>query len=188
MMLTLPVGPAKSAPPRVETERLVLAPPAPDDAAAIFERYASDADVTRYVGWPRHRNLADTESFLAFSAGQWAQTGAGPYLIRARHDGQLLGGTGLQMDSSDLAMTGYVLAKDAWGLGYATEALRGMIDVARGIGVAGLYALCHPAHRASWHVLEKCGFERDPQWTRQVEFPNLAPGVAQDVRRYALRL
>ena len=177
-----------TAPLRVETERLVLAPPAAADAVAIFERYAANPDVTRYLGWPRHRSVADTESFLAFSAGQWAQAGAGPYLIRARRDGQLLGGTGLQVENPGLAMTGYVLAKDAWGLGYATEALLAMIDVARGIRVTRLYALCHPDHRPSWHVLEKCGFTLDPEWTRQVEFPNLAPGVAQDARCYALPL
>ena len=177
-----------TAPLRIDTDRLVLAPPAAADAVAIFERYAADADVTRYVGWPRHRSLADTESFLAFSAESWACAGAGPDLIRSRLDGQLLGGTGLQVAGPGLAMTGYVLAKDAWGLGYATEALRAMIDVAPAIGVTRLYALCHPDHRPSWHVLEKCGFTRDPAWTRQIAFPNLAPGVAQDVRCYALRL
>lgn len=176
-----------TAPPRVETDRLVLAPPGAADAVAIFERYASDADVTRYVGWPRHRSLADTEAFLAFSAEEWARAGAGPYLIRSRLDGGLLGSTGVHMDHAGVAMTGYVLAKDAWGMGYATEALRAMIDVARGMGVGRLYALCHPDHRPSWHVLEKAGFTRDPAWTRQVEFPNLAPGVLQHVRCYALR-
>ncbi len=177
-----------TAPSRVETERLVLAPPAAADAAAIFERYASDPDVTRYVGWPRHRSLADTESFLAFSAGQWARAGAGPYLIRSRRRRAAARRHRTSAGRSGLAMTGYVLAKDAWGLGYATEALLAMIDVARGIRVTRLYALCHPDHRPSWHVLEKCGFTLDPAWTSQVEFPNLAPGVAQDVRCYALRL
>jgi ribosomal-protein-alanine N-acetyltransferase len=72
-----------------------------------------------------------------------------------------------------------------WGEGYATEALGAVIDVARRIGVARLYALCHPQHRASWRVLEKCGFVRDISSTRQAEFPNLAPGVQQDVLCYA---
>ena len=49
-------------------------------------------------------------------------------------------------------MTGYVLAKDAWGQGYATEALRAMVNVARGIGIVSLSALCHPEHQASVHV------------------------------------
>jgi RimJ/RimL family protein N-acetyltransferase len=81
-------------------------------------------------------------------------------------------------------MTGYVLAKDAWGQGYATEALAAVIEVARALGVMRLYALCHPAHRASWRVLEKCGFVRNTTRSQQIEFPNLAPGQVQSVLRY----
>jgi len=176
------------APLRVETSRLVLSAPVTGDADQIFDRYASDFEVTRYLGWLRHETLAHTQGFLAFSAVQWEQEGAGPYLIRARADGRLLGSTGLGLESGNLAATGYVLAKDAWGSGYATEALGAMVNVARDIGVARIYALCHPEHRASWHVLEKCGFERAVRWTRQLEFPNLARGVSQDVLCYAREL
>ena len=48
----------------VETPRLRLRPPQPADAQAIFERYASDPRVTRYLGWPTHRTVGDTEDFL----------------------------------------------------------------------------------------------------------------------------
>jgi hypothetical protein len=111
------------APTEIETARLTLMRPAPGDAANVFERYAGDKDVTRFLGWPRHRSVADTEAFLTFSVSEWERWPAGPYLIRSRHDGRLLGGTGLAFDASDHAVTGYVLARDAWGLGYATEAL-----------------------------------------------------------------
>src|SRR5436309_2770420 len=52
---------------------------------------------------------------------------AAPYVIRARADGTLLGGTGLAFVTPYRASTGYVLAKAAWGKGYATEALRAMV-------------------------------------------------------------
>ena len=172
------------APPLVETPRLVLSAPVATDAEAIFRRYASDDDVTKYLGWPTHRTIADTHGFLAFSAVQWEREGAGPYLIWARADGRLLGSTGLGLEPDGQAITGYVLAKDAWGKGNATEALTAMVDVATDIGVRRLYALCHPRHRASWRVLEKCRFERDGSWNRPMEFPNLAAGIAQDVLCY----
>lgn len=172
------------APPRVETQRLVLSAPAATDAELVFRRYASDDDVTRYVGWPTHRTVADTQAFLAFSAAQWEQEGAGPYLIWARADGQLLGGTGIGLEPDGQAITGYVLAVDAWGKGYATEALTAVVDVAADIGVRQLYALCHPQHRPSSRVLEKCGFLRDGSWGRPLEFPNLAAGKPQDVLCY----
>jgi RimJ/RimL family protein N-acetyltransferase len=172
------------APGQLETARLVLVRPQAADARSIFERYSSDPDVTRYLGWPRHLSTAETGAFLTFSAAQWEQWPAGPYLIRARETGQLLGGTGFGFEAPERAVTGYVLAKDAWGKGFATEALNAMVDVAPRIGVAQLHALCHPDHRASWRVLEKCGFTRDPRWSGRDEFPNLAPGVLQDVLRY----
>jgi ribosomal-protein-alanine N-acetyltransferase len=172
------------APPLVETSRLVLATPAATDAALIFQRYASDDNVTRYLGWTRHRAVEDTQRFLAFSAIQWEREGAGPYLIWARADGQLLGSTGLGMEPGAQAITGYVLAADAWGKGYATEALSAVVEVATDIGVQRLYAVCHPQHRASWRVLEKCGFTPDASWNRRLEFPNLAAGKTQDVLCY----
>lgn len=150
----------------------------------MFQRYASHDDVTKYLAWPTHRTLADTQAFLAFSAVQWEREGAGPYLIWARADGQLLGSTGLGLEPGGQAITGYVLAADAWGQGYATEALTAVVDVATDIGVRRLYALCHPQHRVSWRVLEKCGFERDGSWHRSLEFPNLTAGKPQDVLCY----
>jgi ribosomal-protein-alanine N-acetyltransferase len=172
------------APPFVETPRLVLAAPVAADAEAVFQRYASDEEVTRYLGWPRHRTVADTQGFLAFSAVQWEREGAGPYLIWTRADGRLLGSTGLGLEPQGQAITGYVLAKDAWGKGYATEALTAVVEVAADIGIRRLYALCHSQHRASWRVLEKCRFERDDSWNRRVEFPNLVAGIAHDVLCY----
>jgi ribosomal-protein-alanine N-acetyltransferase len=176
------------APPLVETPRLILAAPNAADAEIVFRRYASDDEVTKYLGWPKHRTVADTQGFLVFSDLQWEREGAGPYLIWARADGQLLGSTGLGLEPGGQAITGYVFAKDAWGKGYATEALTAVTEIATDIGVRQLYALCHPQHRASWRVLEKCGFERDGGWNQPLEFPNIAPGIAQDVLCYRRRL
>ena len=129
--------PTMTAPDRFETDRLLLRRPRPDDAAAIFNRYASDPEVTRWVGWPRHRTIADTEGFLAFCEAEWARAPGFAYLIERRADGALLGSTGLAFESPCCAMTGYVLARDAWGQGYATEALRGIVALAPGLGVRG---------------------------------------------------
>jgi [ribosomal protein S5]-alanine N-acetyltransferase len=153
----------------------------------IFQRYASDVDVTRFLGWPRHQSIADTQAFLAFSAMEWERWPAGPYLIWSRANGELLGGTGFGFDAPDEAVTGYVLAKDSWGKGYATEALTAIVDVARGIGVRRLTALCHIEHRVSQRVLEKCGFVRDRSSSPEIMFPNLAPGILQPVVRYETR-
>jgi RimJ/RimL family protein N-acetyltransferase len=59
-----------------------------------------------------------------------------------------------------------------------------MRDLASGLQVARLYALCHPEHRASSRVLEKCGFTLECTLPAHAEFPNLNPGVPSDVQRY----
>jgi RimJ/RimL family protein N-acetyltransferase len=174
-----------NAPEQFETDRLVLRRPGRDDALAIFERYAGDPDVTRFLGWPRHQFVAHAEAFISWSDSEWERWPAGPYLIESRTDGSLMGGTGLGFETPYRAVTGYVIAKYCWGRGYATEALQAMCSLASRLGVQRLYALCHPEHRASWRVLEKCGFTREGTLRRFAEFPNLQPGAPADVLCYA---
>jgi [ribosomal protein S5]-alanine N-acetyltransferase len=168
----------------LETPRLLLRRPVASDAHAIFERYASDADVTRYLAWPRHTSIGDTQAFLTFSDAEWARWPAGPMMLFARADGRLLGGSGLAFESQWQAVTGYVLARDAWGQGYATEVLAAMVDLARSLGVRKLSATCHVDHRPSWRVMEKCGFEREARMAGHTVFPNLS-SQPQDVFLYA---
>jgi ribosomal-protein-alanine N-acetyltransferase len=177
----------RKAPERVDTARLLIRRPRLRDAPEIFRRYAADPEATRYLSWPVHASLEQTRAFVAFSDSEWRRWPAGPYLVFLR-DGLLIGGTGLSFESADRAQTGYVLAPDAWGQGYATEALLAMVDVARATGVRLLYALCHVDHRASARVLEKGGFVCEAVLPRFVEFPNLSAGVKSDVLKYVRRL
>lgn len=170
---------------RIETPRLLLRRPTAADAEAVFERYASDAIVTEYLGWPRHRSVADTEAFLAVSDAEWEKWPAGPYLIASPADHRVLGSTGLAFETPTVAATGYVLARDAWGFGYATEALAAMVAVAQDVGVHRLYALCHPANPGSIRVLEKCAFTLEARLPRHMKFPNLGTDEPKDCLRYA---
>ena len=172
-------------PEQIETLRLVLRKPTFADAEAVFLRYANDPEVTKFLSWPRHQSIEDTRAFLASSEAEWLRWTAGPYLIESRA-GQLLGSTGLYFENPTAAVTGYVLARDAWGQGYATEALGAIVTIAREVGIRRLHALCHAGHRASAHVLEKCGFRCEGLLPHHAEFPNLAPGQAEDCLRYSL--
>ena len=162
----------------------MLRRPRTADAPAIFARYASDPAVTRFLAWPTHRSTADTDAFLAFSDLLWDKGPAGAYLIVHGETNLLLGSTGLECESGGEAVTGYVLARDVWGLGYATEALRAMIELGATLGVRTLTAGCHPEHRASRRVLEKGGFTIRERRSRTSGFPNLEPGMTQDLYLY----
>lgn len=179
------------APETIETERLLLRRPKQSDAQAVFQRYASDRDVTRYLSWPTHRSVADTLAFLAMSDDEWQRWPAGPYLVLARENGTsgtMLGSTGLFYKSPTRAITGYVFARDAWGKGYATESLQAMVDVADKTGVERLEAICHAEHAPSAHVLEKCGFTREEAHREHFVFPNLKPQKKSDVFSYVRNL
>ncbi len=176
------------APEQIQTARLLLRRPVPADAESIFHRYASDPIATRYLSWPTHRSVADTQVFLTWDETEWQKWPAGCYLIFRRGDDHLLGSTGLSFKTPTHAATGYVLAQDSWGHGYATEALKAMVELARGTGVGRLEAVCHVDHSASAHVMEKCGFQRQATLLEHTVFPNLTPAVRSDVLAYAVIL
>lgn len=173
------------APSRIETARLVLRRPIESDADAIFTTYASDPEVTRYVGFPRHAHVDDTRAFIGFSDAQWTMWPAGPYLICLRDGGALIGSTGLSFETPSRAQTGYVLARQAWGQGYATEALAAMTELAPRCGVCRLFALCHHRHRPSAHVLDKGGFALEGVLHKHAVFPNLDVAEPQDCLCYS---
>jgi [ribosomal protein S5]-alanine N-acetyltransferase len=185
MMELEPMG--VKAPETIETERLLLRRPKRSDAQAVFHRYASDRDVTRYLSWPTHRSVADTLAFLAMSDDEWQRWPAGPYLVLRRDNGvagALVGSTGLFYKTPTRAITGYVFAKDAWGLGYATEALQAVVVLAQQTGVQRLEAICHAEHTPSAQVLEKCCFAREEVHREHFVFPNLKPQKKSDVFSY----
>ena len=176
------------APERIETSRLALRKPTLADAEAVYSRYASDPRVTRFMSWPTHRSIDDTLAFLAFSNAQWERWPAGPYLIESLEEGNLLGSTGLGFENPTQAETGYVLAVDAWGSGFATEALHAVVTIAMDAGVRRLHAHCHPENLRSARVLQKCSFTKDSQPRCGMPFPNVGAGEAVDCPFYILRI
>jgi ribosomal-protein-alanine N-acetyltransferase len=172
-------------PSLLQTARLILRPPGQGDAAGIFQRLASDPEATRLVGWPRHTSIEDTHAFLSFSQQQWETWPAGPLLITARGDGRVIGSTGLAFETPYRACTGFVVSREVWGSGFASEALRAVVAVAASLAVRRLYALCHVQHARSVRVLERCEFEPEGILRRYQVFPNLGVPEPQDVYCYA---
>jgi ribosomal-protein-alanine N-acetyltransferase len=167
------------APEALKSERLCYRRPGSGDLEKILKGYAADGEVTKYLSWPTHRSPEDTLFFLDFSDAQWEKGPAGPYLIEA--EGRLIGSTGLAFETAHRATTGYVFAKEAWGKGYATEALKTMIGLARQLGACRLESICHADHQASARVLEKGGFVREGLLRRHTIFPNLDTAEPCDV-------
>ena len=167
----------------LSSPRLRYRRPLAADADAIFARWASDPQVTRYLAWPTHQSVDDTRGFIEWSDREWERAGLGPLLIEDPTTGQLIGSTGLMVDGPASAMVGYVLARDVWGQGYATEALQAMTTLADERAITHLYAYCHAEHIATVRVLEKGGFALNASFVA-ASFPNYG---RDDVARKYLR-
>ena len=159
----------------LRTSRLLLRVPSVADDRAIFEGYATDPDVTRYLRWRPHASLADTIAFLhqtiaAIETGAEAQWVIEPYALE-----RPIGMIGFRL-AGHAAELGYVLERAWWGRGYATEAAKAVVDWA--VAEPGIYrawAVCDVEHQASARVLEKVGMEREGVLRRGIVLPNLSP-------------
>ena len=169
----------------IQTDRLALRRPQRSDVPALFDAFCADPEVTRWLSWATHRSTADTHAFIDFSDVEWNRSPTGPLLIFTRHDGELIGSTGLAFETPTRASTGYVMRKSAWGRGYATEAMACMVALSDANDVVRLQAICHVDHLASARVLEKSGLVFEGILRAHTVFPNAGLACAQDVRCFA---
>jgi RimJ/RimL family protein N-acetyltransferase len=142
--------------PVLKTERLVLRAPRRRDAKSIV-RLASDRRVAvNTARIPHPYGLADAEQFIAAVN---RQDGEATFLITLDHT--LIGACGVDPREGGPEI-GYWLGVPYWGQGYATEAVRALVDHAfGGLQHEALQAGARVSNPASRRVLEKCGF----QWT-----------------------
>jgi ribosomal-protein-alanine N-acetyltransferase len=161
--------------------RLTLRKPQAEDAQAVFA-YASDAEVTRFLAWPRHTSLADSECFLRRAVEGWKNAHRLVWLIE--DEGGVVGAISAELSHSN-AGVGYVLARGRWGRGYASEAL-GLLTAAlfRLTPVETVWALCVTENVASQRVLEKSGFRYQRTHPSYLACPSRGSGM-KDVFLYA---
>jgi len=139
------------------TPRLLLRPGFPEDAPALAHAIGDEAIVRNLsvVPWPY--TVRDAEAFLASPRDPVLPS----FLIFERTDGapRLAGSCGLGRRPSGAVELGYWIARASWGRGFATEAGRALIDIARMLGLAQLEASHFIDNPASARVLDKLGFE-----------------------------
>lgn len=152
-----------SHPPALETEDLLLRKPAMKDAKDIFS-YASDPEVARYVLWEPHKSLADTRAFLRFLRSRIRNGYPSSWVVVHRDTGKVIGTIGFvwYSDENRSAELGYSFARPYWNLGYATQALKAVVDaVFRSIPLNRLEAQHDIRNPASGRVMEKCSFRQE---------------------------
>jgi [ribosomal protein S5]-alanine N-acetyltransferase len=154
-----------------QTQRVLLRPIAPTDAGPIFEGYAKDPQVSRYVTWRPHVTIEDTETYIRACT---TATSARTYVLLRRSDGQVIGTFDLRQPSPSRLGFGYVLTRPSWGAGIMTEVLTHIVDWAlRQPGIWRIGDVCDVENPASARVMEKAGLHREGVLRRWGVFPNL---------------
>src|SRR5437016_3700388 len=78
-------------PESFKTARLLLRPVTVADASSVFHGYATDVKATRFMNWPRHRALTDSESFVQRCAQCWRDDSAFPWAVLLAETGEFAG-------------------------------------------------------------------------------------------------
>jgi len=145
-----------SSAPALATERLVLRMPRDHDASAIAHLANDKRIAVNTARIPHPYGIGDAERFIAGASGR---DGGAAFVIT--REGELIGGCEVDLHD-DGPEIGYWLGVPYWGCGYATEAVRALIDHAfDDLQHEALAAGARVTNPASRRVLEKCGF----QWT-----------------------
>lgn len=138
------------------TERLLLRPGWQEDAPALAQAIGEEAVVRNLASAPWPYREDDARAFLA----GWVDGSPSRFLMvqRTASAPRIIGCIGMdRMETGDVEL-GYWVARPYWGLGYATEAGRHMIDLARTMGIDRLVASHFTDNPASGAVLRKLGF------------------------------
>jgi RimJ/RimL family protein N-acetyltransferase len=161
-------------PDTFETNRLRLRPIAISDTEAIYETYARDQEVTRYLIWRPHRSRDETRAYIERCSATPSEVER-TYMLVGREDNVLQGEFALRQPASYRLDCGYVLARRWWGQGLTTEALTEVAAWAmRQLSIFRIGAVCDVDNIGSARVLEKSGFVREGVLCRWLLHPNIS--------------
>lgn len=147
----------------IETARLILRRFEASDAQAMFDNWASDDEVTKYLTWPTHSDVSVTEQILKEWVSQYAQDDCYRWAIVLKENGpQPIGSIDVVhwREDGTAPEIGYCMGKRWWHRGIMTEALGAVIEfVFDQAGVQRIVA-CHDVNNPhSGSVMRKCGMK-----------------------------
>ena len=144
--------------PTLQTQRLSLRPLVPADALTLHDIYQTEG-VLQYFPNQNPPPLEKVEQFISGQQAHWEAYGYGNWGIVPKGEVEIIGWAGLQfLPETDETEVGYLLSRQSWGKGYATEVTRASIQFGfEHFNFPEIIALVHPDNVASLKVAAKCG-------------------------------
>ncbi|OIN78559.1 GNAT family N-acetyltransferase [Mycobacterium malmoense] len=161
-------------PDRITGPRLVLRPPVLDDAGALFQRVARDPEVTRYLLWAPHRDVAVTRRVITEKLN--VSDDERTWVIELRHSGEVIGLTSCRRPVAHSVEIGYCLGRRWWGKGFMSEVLDMLLAALQADrDVYRAWATCSVDNERSARLLERAGFYLEGRLARHAVYPTMGP-------------
>lgn len=162
-------------PPEVlDTERLRIRKLVEDDAPEIFERWAKDSEITRYLTWSPHTSVEESKAHAKNSVACWEAGTNFTWVMEDRESGRMVGSIAAYPSEFAVELA-YLVAQDSWGRGYMVEAV---ISVSEWFlaqpSFFRVWAEVDTENQPSARVLEKASFTREGMLRRSIISPNLS--------------
>ncbi len=147
--------------PTISDGVVILRPFRPDDAPAVFEA-CQDPEIARWVPIPWPYTRADADAYIGLTADEWREGRGASFAVVEAASGRLVGSMDRHGPRRHRATFGYWLAPEARGRGYATRALRLIVDwTMRSTDVVRFDLYTFAGNDASGRVAERAGFTRE---------------------------
>jgi RimJ/RimL family protein N-acetyltransferase len=146
----------------ITTARLTLRRFRAQDVAA-FHLILSDPQAMRYWSTPPHRDVGESEAWIAKTIAAVAAGEADDFI--AEHRGQVIGKAGL-WSGNELGM---IFASSCWGQGFASEAVSAIIARAFAQGRPAITADVDPRNEKSLRLLTRLGFKETGRTERTLK-------------------
>jgi len=160
-----------------------LRPPVLDDAGALFQRVARDPEVTKYLLWAPHRDVAATRRVIAEKMN--VSDDERTWAIELKHSGEVIGLTSCRRPVPHSVEIGYCLGRRWWGKGFMSEVLGVLLDALEADRqVYRVWATCSPDNERSARLLASAGFVVEGRLARHAVYPTMGP-EPQDSLLYA---
>ncbi len=166
---------------RLETERLVIRPWHPDDRSG-FAALMSHPEVTQYVHGGKPYTEAEVDEWFARQSRQVAEHGVCMGALIEKSTGFLAGIAGTQpLGTTGNLEIGWILSRDAWGRGYATEAGGvAMRHVLETLAHPRVVAIIDPDNEPSKRVAARLGMTYENRYTGE-QLGHRVPSIVVDL-------
>lgn len=154
---------------RLETERLILRRFVETDAEAMYNNWATDKETTKFLSWEPHKSVEESKSIIDMWIKSYDE-GAYNWVVELKSTGEIIGNISAVhvRDKHKLIELGYGYGSKYWGNGYASEALRAVIEFLLNECEYELVEARHiKGNPASGRVMQKAGMKYEATLRRR---------------------